>query len=134
MTTDDGRSGFFLTAKEDINKGEEIMLRYGKSKANGDFLRTYGFVLPSQNEMLSKVNLRVSLKELSEDPLRKAKNRVTDNETSLEMRIEEDFTSELMLKMLSFLRIVEFNDEDESILLDRKESYIQTKQVEPFSI
>ena len=35
---DDGRRGFFFTAKEDIEKGEEIYLSYGYSKTNADFL------------------------------------------------------------------------------------------------
>ena len=56
---------------------------------------------------------------------------MTDYVTSRSYDIEEEFDSNEMTKMLSYLRIVVFDDEDITILQNRKESY---KTVEPLNI
>jgi histone-lysine N-methyltransferase SETD3 len=111
----DEHKGFVIQANQDIEQGEQIYDSYGK-KCNSRFLLNYGFTVEKNesNEFPFCVEI------VPDDPFYNSKlNFITNKNLKRTFRVAENFTQQVVIDLLSFLRF-KLWDEDINTLISVK--------------
>lgn len=103
-TYDDTRQGFIIDAIVDIERGQPVHDSYGR-KSNTRFLLNYGFI----NRNNDADDLPITLEIKMTDPLFVEKNKGLHGGRWRSYNFMADYEEEVTFKVLSFLRLVEYD-------------------------
>ena len=118
--------GFFLHARNNVSAGEEVFISYGK-RSNDRFFQIYGFLEP--DNPIIEVMLSFDIK-LDNQLLGGLKSEMLGSKVNRSYLINKDFDCDLVHELLSFLRIVLF-DEVKNVgkLHKLKDTYILNSKI-----
>ena len=121
------RKGWKMVAYGDIAEGKEVPDTYFRMLPDNQLMLQYGFVAEKKNPNTMKIDFLVSL--LDNDPMMEKKLSIVGNKT-WKMTINE-FDSNEMNQLLSFLRIKLIDEDDYSVETGKKMAFYKEKKYLP---